>query len=98
MVKRAPARKRPRKAKAGTTGLGPAECRLEQLTAAAAETAEAIAKAGGCVVGSYKEPLGGHPVLPSILPIDGVGPTPLQRDLTEAHHKRQAHVINKTGL
>ncbi len=27
MVKRAPARKRPRKAKPGTKGLGPAECR-----------------------------------------------------------------------
>jgi integrase len=31
MVKRAAARRRPRKAKPGTKGLGPAECRLEQL-------------------------------------------------------------------
>src|SRR5580658_4301764 len=97
MVKRAPARRRPRKAKPGTKGLGPAECRLEQPTGAAAEAAEAIAKAGGCVVGSYKEPLGGHPVLLSILPIDAVEPTPFQRDLSDAHHKRLADVINKTG-
>src|ERR1700757_4487722 len=97
MVKRAPARKRPRKAKPGTKGLGPAECRLDQPTGAAAEVAEAIEKSGGYVVGSYKEPLGGHPLLLSILPIDAVEPTPFQRDLSDAHHKRLADVINKTG-
>src|ERR1700687_5515650 len=97
MVKRAPARRRPRKAKPGTKGLGPAECRLEQPTGAAVEVAEAIQKAGGCLVGSYKEPLGGHPVLLSILPIDAVEPTPFQRDLSDAHHKRLSDVINKTG-
>jgi ParB family chromosome partitioning protein len=48
-------------------------------------------------VGSYKEPLGGHPLLLSILPIDAVEPTPFQRDLSDAHHKRLADVINKTG-
>src|SRR5437764_1879107 len=97
MVKRAPARRRPRKAKPGTKGLGPAECRLEQPTGAAAEAAEAIEKAGGCVVGSYKEPLAGHPVLLCVLPIDAIEPTPFQRDLSDAHHKRLADVINKTG-
>src|SRR6201997_3793714 len=97
MVKRAPARRRPRKAKPGTKGLGPAECRLEQSTGAAADAAEAIAKAGGCVVGSYKDPLGGHPLLLSILPINAVEPTPFQRDLSDTHHKRLADVINKTG-
>ena len=97
MVKRALARRRPRKAKPGTKGLGPAECRLDQPTGAAAEVAQAIEKAGGCVVGLYKDPLGGHPVLLSILPIDAVEPTPFQRDLSDAHHKRLADVINKTG-
>jgi ParB family transcriptional regulator, chromosome partitioning protein len=97
MVKRAPARRRPRKAKPGTKGLVPAECRLDQTPAAAAEAVDTIEKAGGCVVGSYKEPLGGHPVLLSILPIDAVEPTPFQRDLSDAHHKRLADVINKTG-
>jgi ParB family transcriptional regulator, chromosome partitioning protein len=97
MVKRAPARRRPRKAKPGTKGLSPAECRLEQPTGAAAEAVEAIAKAGGCVVGMYKEPLAGHPVLLCVLPIDAVEPTPFQRDLSDAHHKRLADVINKTG-
>jgi ParB family transcriptional regulator, chromosome partitioning protein len=58
--------------------------------------AQAIEKAGGWVVGSYKEPLGGRPVLISILPIDAVEPTPFQRGLSDAHHKRLADVINKT--
>ena len=97
MVKKAPARKRPRKAKPGTKGLGPAECRLTESSAAAVEVTGAIEKSGGCVVGLYKEPLGGHPVFISILPIDAVEPTPFQRDLSDAHHKRLADVINKTG-
>ncbi len=97
MVKRAPARKSPRKAKPSTKGLAPAECRLTEPSEAVAEVTEAIEKAGGCAVGAYKEPLGGHPVLIAILPIDAVEPTPFQRDLSDAHHKRLADVINKTG-
>jgi len=97
MVKRAPARRRPRKAKPGTKGLGPAECRIDELVGASAEAAEVIVMAGGFIVGSYKEPLGGHPVLLSVLPIYVVEPTPFQRDLSDAHHKRLADVINKTG-
>jgi len=97
MAKPAPARRRPRKAKPGTKGLEPAECRLEQPQGAAPEAAEAVAKAGGCVVGLYKEPFGGHQTLLAILPIDRIEPTPFQRDLSDAHHKRLADVISKTG-
>jgi ParB family chromosome partitioning protein len=97
MPKRAPARRRPRKAKPASKGLRPAECRAEDPNGAAADAAAAIQDAGGCVVGSYKEPLGGHPVLVGILPIDAVEPTPFQRDLSDAHHKRLADVIDKTG-
>jgi ParB family transcriptional regulator, chromosome partitioning protein len=97
MVKRAPPRRRPRKAKPGTKGLGPGECRLDQPSGSAGAVAEAIENAGGCVVGSYKEPLGGHPLLLAVLPIGAVEPTPFQRDLSDTHHKRLADVINKTG-
>jgi ParB family chromosome partitioning protein len=97
MAKRAPVRRRPRKAKPGTMGLTPAECRLEQPEGTAAAAGEAVKKVGGCVVGLYKEPFGGHPTLLSILPIDKIEPTPFQRDLSDAHHKRLADVINKTG-
>jgi len=95
MVKRAPARRRPRKAKPGTKGLQPTECRLDQ--SGSTEIAETIEKSGGCAVGSYKEPLGGHPVFLAILPVDAVEPTPFQRDLSDTHHKRLADVIDKTG-
>lgn len=97
MVTRAPVRRRPRKAKPGTKGLGPTERQLQEPVGAAAEAAQAVEKAGGCIVGSYKEPLGGHPLLLAVLPIDAIEPTPFQRDLSDAHHKRLADVINKTG-
>jgi ParB family chromosome partitioning protein len=97
MANRAPAKRRPRKAKPHTKGLDPAQCRLEQSEGSAAEATRAVEKAGGCVVGLYKDPLGGHETLLSILPIDKVEPTPFQRDLSDAHHKRLADVISKTG-
>jgi ParB family chromosome partitioning protein len=97
MVKRAPARRRPRKAKPGTKGLTPGEARLERVGGSAADALAAVEKAGGSVVGMYKEPLGGHPVLLAILPIDAIEPTPFQRDLSDTHHKRLADVIAKTG-
>ena len=50
------------------------------------------------MLGAYREPLGGNPVLFASLPIDKVEPTPFQRDLSEAHHKKLAGVIDKTGL
>ena len=97
MVKRAPVRRRPRKAKPGTKGLTPGESRLEKVEGPAAEALAAVEKAGGAVVGMYKEPLGGHPVLLAVLPIDAIEPTPFQRDLSDTHHKRLADVIAKTG-
>lgn len=97
MVKRSPAKRRPRKAKPGTKGLAPNESILEKLDGPAADATAVIEKVGGHLVASYKEPLGGHPVLLSILPIDAIEPTPFQRDLSDAHHKKLADVIAKTG-
>src|ERR1700757_1407881 len=97
MAKRAPARRGPRKAKPGTKGLSPAECQVPKLAGSAADAAEAVEKASGWVVGSYKDPLGGHALLLAVLPIDSVEPTPFQRDVSDVHHKRLADVINKTG-
>src|SRR6201998_273177 len=97
MIKRAPAKRRPRTAKPGTKGLAPAESVLERLDGAAAEAAEEVEKSGGRLLAAYKEPFGGHPVLLAILPIEAIEPTPFQRDLSDTHHKRLADVIAKTG-
>jgi ParB family chromosome partitioning protein len=56
-----------------------------------------VQEAGGVVLAPYKDPLGGHPLVLAVLPIDRIQPTPFQRDLSEAHHKRLAGVIEKTG-
>jgi len=97
MVKRAAPKRRPRKAKPNTKGLAPGESLLEKLEGPASAAAAEVEKVGGRVVASYKEPLGGHPVLLAILPIDPIEPTPFQRDLSDTHHKRLADVIAKTG-
>ena len=86
--KRAPAKRRPRKAKAGTRGLTPAETRLEELSGSAREVAERVESAGGHLLGAYSDPLGKQPVLVAILPIDSVEPTPFQRDLSQVHHRK----------
>jgi ParB family chromosome partitioning protein len=92
----APARRRtPRKAKAESTGLEPRESLLDG--SAVRDLTDRIEADGGAVVGSYKDPLGGHPLVLAVLPIAKVEPTPFQRDLSEAHHKRLADVIAKTG-
>ena len=96
--KRAPAKRRPRKAKPATRGLTPAESRLESLSGGAQEVAERIEKVGGQLLGSYSDPLGKQPVLVAILPIDSVEPTPFQRDLSQVHHRKLADVLDRTGM
>jgi ParB family transcriptional regulator, chromosome partitioning protein len=96
--KRAPAKRAPKKATAGSRGILPEECRLDPTSGEAAEVSRRIEQEGGVVLGAYREPLGGNPILLASLPIDKVEPTPFQRDLSEAHHKKLAGVLDKTGL
>ena len=69
-LKRAPAKRRPRKAKPGTRGLTPAESQLDSLSGAAEEAARRVESVGGQLIGSYHDPLGREPVLVAILPIE----------------------------
>jgi ParB family chromosome partitioning protein len=96
--KRAPAKRRPRKAKEKSRGLTPQECRVEELSGPALEVSKKIESEGGIVLGAYNEPLGKNPVLAAILPIDAVEPTPFQRDLSQVHHRKLADVLDRTGL
>ncbi len=98
-ARRAPARRKtPKKAAPRSRGIQPEDCRIETLPAEAAEVAARISDEGGIVVGSYYEPLGRNPLLLAALPIDSVEPTPFQRDLSDAHHKKLSEVIDRTGL
>lgn len=91
--KRAPRRK---KAAAGSVG-------LSAIETAAVESKElldltsAVKGDGGAVLGSYRDPFGGTPVLLVALPIDKVEPTPYQRDPSDAHIKKLMTVIEKVG-
>ena len=97
--KRAPAkRKTPKKAAPRTRGVLPAECRLDELPPDVAEVAKRIEREGGLLIASYCEPLARNPLLLAALPIDQVEPTPFQRDLSDAHHKKLSGVIDRTGL
>jgi ParB family chromosome partitioning protein len=97
--KRAPARRKtPKKAQPRTRGIEPADVPLETLTELGEDVRQRIVREGGAVIGAYREPLGGNPVLLAALAIDSVEPTPFQRDLSDAHHKRLSEVINRTGL
>ena len=86
-----------RKAKPGTKGLEALDCRLDVTSPEIHEVVSRVEKAGGTVVGSCLDPLGGSPLVIAVVPIDAIEPTPFQRDLSEAHHKKLATVIAKTG-
>jgi len=97
-VARAKARRRPRKAKAGSRGLTPLECRLESLSGDGEKAKIRVEGEGGIMLGCYSDPLGKNPLILAILPIDSIEPTPFQRDLSQVHHRRLADVIDRTGL
>jgi ParB family transcriptional regulator, chromosome partitioning protein len=90
-------RSTPRKQKADSAGLDPLACRVEEGDPTLAPLENIIEAEGGLVVGRYLDPLGGHPLVMAILPVMKIEPTPFQRDLSDAHHKRLADVIQKTG-
>jgi ParB family chromosome partitioning protein len=100
-LKRAPAKKRAKRAVAGSRGLLPADVRLDGQANETSEVAEARARieaAGGEVIGAYRDPLGKHPLLLAVLPLGAVARTPFQRDVSDMHHKRLADVIDKIGI
>jgi ParB family transcriptional regulator, chromosome partitioning protein len=96
--RRAPARKKPRKAKAGTRGLTALECRIDTLSGEGNEVRTRVENEGGFVLGCYSDPLGKNPLILAVLPVEAVEPTPFQRDLSDMHHKRLADVLDRTGM
>src|SRR6185436_12207332 len=82
---------RRKKQAAGSKGLSPAETRTG--TSGADALAALVERDGGAVLGTYRDPFGGKPVLIASLPIDKVEPTPFQRDPSDPHVKRLMTVI-----
>src|SRR5689334_4539170 len=85
------------KAAAGSVGLTAQEVASGTPPADVAKLRKQIEDAGGTVLATYREPLGGHWVALAALPLDKVKPTPYQRELSKAHADRLATVIPKVG-
>ena len=98
MPAKAPAKRKraSRKATPKTKGLEALQCRLDASTDIS-EVETRVEREGGMLIGSWRDPLGGSPLMIAVVPIDAIEPTPFQRDLSEAHHKKLATVIEKTG-
>jgi ParB family chromosome partitioning protein len=79
-------------------GPAAAETPLDPQAAELAALAAGVREAGGAVIGAYREPFAGHPLLLATLPRDAVEPTPFQRDLSPTHAKRLAAKIEETGF
>ena len=90
-------RRRRKAAQPSSRGLAAAEVVAREPPAAVAELERQIADDGGAVIGRFRDPLGEHWQALASLPIEKVEPTPFQRDLSEAHVKRLAGVIDSLG-
>jgi ParB family chromosome partitioning protein len=88
--------RRRRGVKLKPTDLGATDLALTELPAELTELAAAVRADGGAVLATYREPLGGHALLLTALPIDMVAPTPFQRDISDAHVRRLTVAMDKT--
>jgi len=86
--------RRKKAAESSTRGLAAADATAGARPAALSELERAIVADGGAVLGSYRDPLGGHWQVLASLPVDRVAPTPFQRDLSEPHVARLARVLD----
>lgn len=83
----------------GTTarGLDAADVAIALDSAELAGVVALVRSAGGALIGGYRDPLGGRPLVLASLPLSAVQPTPFQRDLSPTHAKRLAAKIDETA-
>jgi ParB family chromosome partitioning protein len=94
-----PPRKKPvrrKKTTPSSVGLSPAETR-QAADASLDALATQVEADDGAVLGRYRDPFGGEPLLLVALPVERVEPTPYQRDPSDAHVKRLMGVIETIG-
>jgi ParB family chromosome partitioning protein len=78
------------------TQLTAKDLRLDTPTPEVAALAAAVEADGGSVLAIYREPLGGHALLLTALPVDQVERTPFQRDVSDPHVRRLTVAMDKT--
>jgi len=93
-----PRKKAVRRKKVAPASVGLSTAETQSVASAELDTLAAqVEDDGGAVVGRYKDPFGGTPLLIVALPVDRVEPTPYQRDASDAHVKRLMNVIETIG-
>lgn len=82
---------------ASARGLDAADVVIAMDSAEIADVVALVRNAGGALIGGYRDPLGGRPLIVASLPLSAVQPTPFQRDLSPTHAKRLAVKIDETA-
>ena len=95
-VEKRPGTKKRRGVKLEPTGLGPVDLPITEPEGELATLADAVRADGGAVIGAYREPLGGHSLLLTALPLEKVAPTPFQRDVSDSHVRKLTVAMDKT--
>lgn len=78
------------------TDLTPAELALTERPPELDALAREVEADGGAVLAAYREPLGGHALLFTALPVEKVDRTPFQRDVSDPHVRRLTLAMDKT--
>jgi ParB family transcriptional regulator, chromosome partitioning protein len=78
-------------------GLDAADVAIAMDSTEIADVVALVRSAGGALIGAYRDPLGGRPLVLASLPVSAVQPTPFQRDLSPTHAKRLAVKIDETA-
>jgi ParB family chromosome partitioning protein len=91
----APRKKPEPKPPALSVGLSPRDLVVKSPPSEVVSLGHAIEADGGCVLATYREPIGGMWSILAALPLDRVSPTPFQRDLSEGHVAKLGEVITK---
>ena len=94
-AKKAGTKKR-RGVKLTPTELSAPELAVTEVPTELAPVLDRVKSDGGAVLGVYREPLGGHYLAFVSLPIEKVGPTPFQRDVSDSHVRKLTHAMDKT--
>jgi ParB family chromosome partitioning protein len=98
--KSAPAKRKPGKLAPGgnARGLDAAQVAIAMDSAEISDVVAMVRSAGGALIGAYREPLGGRPLVIASLPLGALQPTPFQRDLSPTHAKRLAYGCGGAGM